>query len=698
MMGPGRRTHTFRPSNSAPSSPYQGKNARVFRNLPRDQLGGVIFGCRNTTIRECLETQLFGLPSQHISYVKNVNPGLPLFLFNYSDRKLHGIFEAASSGQMQIDPYAWTSDNPGRTGYPAQVQIRVRLYCQPLLEDQFKPIILDNYYSLHHFLFELDHAQSSKLISKLSSLAFAPSSISHNPAYRRSIVQRLPANDEVADNGSFEPQDWEYKPSSSIDVNRKLGAGDISRWSDDRELQPEAPLHSQAASDAKDFIYMKLKELALARARSGSPTNGHAEESTNAALSNDNDVSIGQTAFLEPQPPEEEKNKEGSCDLSGYPSFITQLVMKELKDFREEQTQKMSGLEQKLGKISSLEQELADAKEEIELLKRRCLMLESTSSSRTHDSEDVVESDDIVNDESIILAGGYDGDSWLSALDLYSPLNDVLKSLQPMNSVRSYFAIANLSGELYVFGGGSGSLWYNTVESYNPANNKWTVHPCLNGKKGNLSGALLKDKIFAIGGGTDIECFSEVEMYDPQVGRWISTQSMSQKRFALAAAELDGALYAVGGYDGSNYLATAERFDPREHAWAKIESMSTKRGSHALVPLRGKLYALGGYDGSQHVPSIEIYDPRLGTWIIGEPMNYPRGYSAAAVLKESIYVIGGVQSDEMLDMIERYKEGEGWQTTNSRAVGKRYELTGRRLRSLGSARTSLLVSPISFGV
>ena len=62
-----------------------------------------------------------GLPSQHFSYVKNIDPGLPLFLFNYSERKLNGIFEAASSGQININPYGWTTDGSERTLYPAQV-------------------------------------------------------------------------------------------------------------------------------------------------------------------------------------------------------------------------------------------------------------------------------------------------------------------------------------------------------------------------------------------------------------------------------------------------------------------------------------------------------------------------------------------------------------------------------------------------
>ncbi|XP_049399989.1 uncharacterized protein LOC125864101 [Solanum stenotomum] len=517
------------------------------------------------------------------------------------------------------------------------VQIRVRLHCVPLPEDTFRPVIKDNYFEQHHFWFELDHTQSSKLISQLSSLAYAPSSTPHYPALRRSIIQTSPANNKITVNRCSEPQNLKNKPSSSID--------------------------SQGALEEKNFIYMKLKEIALDREWPAISRNGHAEENTNEGISY-NDVSIDQTGFVEPQLPGEEMNEEGNCDLAGYPPFVAQLLkeVKELNAFKEQHTQKVTGLEKKL----------ANAQEEIKLLKGRCLMLESTNPSRTHDSANVVESDDIVCDESIILAGEFDGNNWLSALDLYSPLSDVLKTLKTMSSFWSYFAIANLSREVYVFGGKFGKLWDNTVESYNPANDMWTVDSHLKKRISNLSRATLKDTMFAMGGGNGTEYFAEVEMYDPQVGRWIPSRSMSQKRFSLAATELNGALYAVGGFDGDKYLATAERFDPREHAWIKIESMSTKRAYHVLVPLGGKLYALGCSDRSQMMPSVEIYDPCWGTWMIGEPMNYSRGYVTAAALKESIYVIGGAQSDnEVLDTIERYKEGTGWEITNLSRVGKR---------------------------
>lgn len=62
-----------------------------------------------------------GLPATHFPYVKKIEPGLPLFLFNYNDRMLHGIYEAAGHGMMNINPYAWTSNDGDVTGYPAQV-------------------------------------------------------------------------------------------------------------------------------------------------------------------------------------------------------------------------------------------------------------------------------------------------------------------------------------------------------------------------------------------------------------------------------------------------------------------------------------------------------------------------------------------------------------------------------------------------
>ncbi|KAH0638806.1 hypothetical protein KY290_036109 [Solanum tuberosum] len=126
-------------------------------------------------MNECILNQLFGLPTPHFSYVKNIDLGLLLFLFNYSNQKLHGIYEATSSGKMNINPYGWTLDGFGRTKYLTHVQKRPCLHCKPLAETLLKPIIQDNYYNdQHHFMFELDRIQTANLISKFSSCVLTP--------------------------------------------------------------------------------------------------------------------------------------------------------------------------------------------------------------------------------------------------------------------------------------------------------------------------------------------------------------------------------------------------------------------------------------------------------------------------------------------------------------------------------------------
>lgn len=114
--------------------------------LPRNEIvGGYIFVCNNDTMEENLKRQLFGLPPRYRDSVRQITPGLPLFLYNYSTHQLHGIYEAASFGGTNIDPSAWEDKkNPGESRFPAQVKVHTRKLCEPLDEDAFRPI-------LHHY-------------------------------------------------------------------------------------------------------------------------------------------------------------------------------------------------------------------------------------------------------------------------------------------------------------------------------------------------------------------------------------------------------------------------------------------------------------------------------------------------------------------------------------------------------------------
>jgi len=133
-------------------------------SLPRNEVvGGYVFVCNNDTMQENLKRQLFGLPPRYRDSVRQITPGLPLFLYNYSTHQLHGVFEAASFGGTNIDPTAWEDKkNPGESRFPAQVRVMTRKVCEPLEEDSFRPIL--HHYDGPKFRLELNIPEALSLL------------------------------------------------------------------------------------------------------------------------------------------------------------------------------------------------------------------------------------------------------------------------------------------------------------------------------------------------------------------------------------------------------------------------------------------------------------------------------------------------------------------------------------------------------
>ena len=98
-------------------------------------LNGYVFLCNNRTERECLERKLFGAPKSEWNRVSQVKKGDVLFLLNFRNNHLHGVFEAITDGTLNIDPSAFDGH------FPAQVQVRRKMRCPPLDETAFLPLI-----------------------------------------------------------------------------------------------------------------------------------------------------------------------------------------------------------------------------------------------------------------------------------------------------------------------------------------------------------------------------------------------------------------------------------------------------------------------------------------------------------------------------------------------------------------------------
>lgn len=209
-----------------------------------------------------------------------------------------------------------------------KVPVRVRLQCQPLLEDQFKPIIFDNYYSQNLFWFELDYAQTSKLISKLSSQVIASSSLNPwNATNRMNKFNVLPSNEMREEKGYSKLPGQENGFANSCESTGVLVSKDFFHLNADNQKE-EVSEGTLAELDEKDLMYMKLKELAINLAFSDAPVTGQAVESAALMESDSRNGAVEHETSQEPNAVLEdldEKNDKSSFDSTTYPLVIAQV-------------------------------------------------------------------------------------------------------------------------------------------------------------------------------------------------------------------------------------------------------------------------------------------------------------------------------------------------------------------------------------
>ncbi|KAL0534583.1 hypothetical protein IC582_028874 [Cucumis melo] len=131
---------------------------------------GAIFMSNRVTRAECFRRKLFGLPYWLGDFVLQIKSGMILFLFEYENRVLHGVFQATSDGAMNIVPHAYTSSGQK---FPAQVKFSILWSCNPLFEDRFQSAIKENYFSAKKFNFGLSRMQVHRLLSLFSLTKFS---------------------------------------------------------------------------------------------------------------------------------------------------------------------------------------------------------------------------------------------------------------------------------------------------------------------------------------------------------------------------------------------------------------------------------------------------------------------------------------------------------------------------------------------
>lgn len=87
---------------------------------------GFVVGCTPDILDECFQRRLFGLPIQLQGVaVQYIQPGTPLFLQDVTTKMLHGLFEATSPANLNIERQAFTHGGKlNESMYPVQVRFQ----------------------------------------------------------------------------------------------------------------------------------------------------------------------------------------------------------------------------------------------------------------------------------------------------------------------------------------------------------------------------------------------------------------------------------------------------------------------------------------------------------------------------------------------------------------------------------------------
>ncbi|XP_060168862.1 uncharacterized protein LOC132599500 isoform X2 [Lycium barbarum] len=138
----------------------------------QDVLSGFIFLCCGNTKPDCYRFRVFGLPLNRKEKIKKIKPGTKLFLFDFELKLLYGVYEATSTGIIDLEPLAFAGK------FPVQVKFRIFKECLPLPEASFRHSIKD-FWRHTKFEPELNDQQVRDLLSLFHPLPTSATAAPH---------------------------------------------------------------------------------------------------------------------------------------------------------------------------------------------------------------------------------------------------------------------------------------------------------------------------------------------------------------------------------------------------------------------------------------------------------------------------------------------------------------------------------------
>ncbi|KAI3426271.1 hypothetical protein D9Q98_008646 [Chlorella vulgaris] len=707
-MGAGRRTQTY-DVDTRNETNYRFEQQQ--KNLGA-QLGGVIFMCNTRTFQTCMQNMMFGLPSPHWCYVQYIREGMPLFLYNFESKELHGIFKAASDGEWELDAYGWT-DGSRRTPYPCQAAVAVYLQCPPVHISQVRSILAENIIgNTDKFQQELTKKQAAELCAMFrrkrdgqggsgngGGQASWPGLGSGNTSGGRTS--------QAAAAPQFVPS---APPAATAWTGRAAGASSPNGVAA-MDSEPAGPPAGPPSS--KTFAQMEAEEQRKVQwTAKQAAVQGAAPPPVVVSY-----AAAGGGAPAEPAEPMQQQasapdfqpsNGDGDGDRAGRPAAAAAAG-----PMQQQQQQQQAACRPVSQQQQQQQQQQQVMQQQQMMQQQQQVSQQAATSSQATAGVAAGAASSSSKQSGVELLG----DELLAFKQTLRPVIDNLLSLKSESKVGVATALrdhlSRLDEQLMQVQKEAGKMLQeqerlgaqlshvqqensamrqalmrgqgaNNSSAASPAHPIGQVPPSAKPVAATPQGAapaaaasgaaaVRADEIYLLGGNDQGNAaaadaggwLSSVVVYSAASNSWREGPEMPLRRGYGCSGVLGHHLYVAGGGNLTNWLSDCRRLNLQTGAWEQAASMAVPRGCAGATTMGGRLYVAGGGVENEQYDTVEIYNPDINAWMPGPKLHSKRFSTAASALDGCVYVTGGYDGS-YLQSAERLDPREGkWQLIGS---------------------------------